>query len=59
MEIKVTQEIVDTICNSLRASKQTLIRQLVQAADENKKAILTQQLTEVKEALGLLQTLEV
>ena len=58
MDIKVSQDVINTACNSLRFSKQSLIRQMVQTTDENKKAIITQQLVEVKEALSAFQSLE-
>ena len=58
MEIEVSQEIIDTVCNSLRCSKQSLIRQAVQAKDKNRHAIIIQQLAEVKEALSVFQSLE-
>jgi hypothetical protein len=58
MEIEVSQEIIDIVCNSLRCSKQSLIRQAVQAKDKNQHAIIIQQLAEVKEALSVFQQLE-
>ena len=58
MEIQIDQTVIDTVCNSLRASKQSLVRQMCQATDENKKAIITSQLADVKKALEVFQTLE-
>jgi hypothetical protein len=58
MEIQIDQTVIDTVCNSLRASKQSLVRQMCQATDENKKAIITNQLADVKKALEVFQTLE-
>lgn len=58
MEIEVSQEIIDTVCNALIATKQSLIRQAVQAKDKNKHAIIIHQLAEVKEALRVFQGLE-
>jgi hypothetical protein len=51
MEIKVSENIIETVCNSLRASKHSLRTQLSQSADETKKEILEHQLAEVEEAL--------
>ena len=58
MEIEITQEVIDTVCNSLRASKQSLIRQLCQAPTKNKKDIATCQLADVNKALEIFQHLE-
>lgn len=57
MEIKITPEMFDTICNSLRANKQSLKSQLRYATEENKKAIIESQLKEVTEALEFCQNL--
>jgi hypothetical protein len=59
MEIKVSQEVIDTVCNSLRASKQSLRNQLRNAEEgSNKKEIITCQLVDVEEALRVFQNLE-
>lgn len=62
MEIQITQAVVDTICNSLRASKQSLQSQFrkAQSLQEGMKAeIIRHQLIEVEEALQVFQELEV
>lgn len=51
MEIKVSENVIETVCNSLRASKQSLQSQLSRITDETKKAVLEHQLAEVEEAL--------
>ena len=61
MEIQIDQEVIDTVCNSLRASKQSLRNQLRQLSDETvggKKDILRSQLVDVEEALEIFQALE-
>ena len=59
MEIKVSQEVVDTVCNSLRASKYSLQRQLLKAEEgSNKKEIISHQLLDVEKALRIFQRLE-
>ena len=59
MEIQITQEVIDTVCNSLRASRQSLRNQLRNAeAGSNKEEILKYQLKDVEEALGVFQSLE-
>ena len=59
MEIQIDQEVIDTVCNSLRASKQSLWNQLRNAeAGSNKEEILKYQLNDVEEALGVFQNLE-
>ena len=55
MEIKVTEQVIETICNSLTASKHSLKQQLSKATDETKKAILEYQLAEVEEALKVFE----
>jgi hypothetical protein len=62
MDIKIKQEVIDTVCNSLRASKQSLRNQL-RSCDEGrakrgKKEILEHQLAEVEEALRVFEYLE-
>jgi hypothetical protein len=58
MEIQIDQEVIDTVCNSLRASKQSLSNQLANAPDKRREAIITCQLQEVKRALEVFQYLE-
>lgn len=59
MEIQINQEVIDTVCNSLRASKQSLRNQLRNAAEgSNKKEIIEHQLADVEEALKVFQNLE-
>jgi hypothetical protein len=58
MEIQINQEVIDTVCNSLRASKQSLTNQLAKAPNIRQEAIITCQLQEVKRALEIFQTLE-
>ena len=55
MEIKVTENVIETVCNSLRASKQSLQMQLCKEASEIKIAILKHQLLEVEEALDIFK----
>lgn len=56
MDIKIKQEVIDTVCNSLRASKQSLRNQL-RNAEGNKKEIIEHQLADVEEALQVFQNL--
>ena len=59
MEIQIDQEVIDTVCNSLRASKQSLINQLAKAnADRRKTDIIASQLNDVERALQVFQQLE-
>jgi len=61
MEIEITQDVIDTVCNSLRASKQSLQNQLRYAAaagDIRKEAIAKCQLADVEHALEVFQHLE-
>lgn len=59
MEVRVTQEVIDTVCNSLRASKQSLRSQLYKVeAGSNKEAIIANQLADVEAALKVFQNLE-
>jgi hypothetical protein len=58
MEIQINQEVIDTVCNSLRASKQSLRNQLRNAATDNKKDIIEHQLADVEEALRVFEYLE-
>jgi LPS O-antigen subunit length determinant protein (WzzB/FepE family) len=57
MEIQINQEVIDTVCNSLRASKQSLRNQL-RSAEGNKKEIIEHQLADVERALEIFQQLE-
>lgn len=57
MEIQINQEVIDTVCNSLRASKQSLRNQL-RSAEGNKKEIIEHQLSNVEEAMRVFQNLE-
>lgn len=59
MEIQIDQEVIDTVCNSLRASKHSLQTQLrnVERAS-NKEEILKFQLIDVERALEIFQHLE-
>ena len=59
MDIKIKQEVIDTVCNSLRASRYSLQNQLRNAQEgSNKKEIITYQLADVEEALKVFQNLE-
>ena len=56
MEIVVSSEVINTVCNSLRASKYSLIRQLAKANEERKStAIIASQLIDVEEALRVFE----
>ena len=55
MGIEVSENIIDTVCNSLRASKQSLKRQLLKADTENKREVIKQQIAEVDEALRVFE----
>jgi hypothetical protein len=59
MEIQIDQEVIDTVCNSLRASRQSLLNQLRNAEPRsNKEGILKRQLADVDWALEVFQQLE-
>ena len=59
MEVQIDQKVIDTVCNSLRASKQSLITQLAKAnADQRRTDIISSQLNDVVEALEIFQQLE-
>lgn len=58
MDIQITQDVIDTVCNSLRASQQSLRNQLRNATDAGKKAIIESQLRDVVEALNVFVYLE-
>lgn len=53
----INQSVIDTACNSLRASRQSLRNQL-QSAKGNKKDIIIYQLADVEEALRVFEKLE-
>lgn len=57
MEIKVSESIIETVCNSLRASKQSLWKRLQRHTNPNEKEILEHQLKEVQEALAVFEKL--
>lgn len=63
MEIQINQEVIDTVCNSLRASKQSLRNQLrsdglSQNLSLNKRTIIEHQLADVEEALRVFEYLD-
>ena len=58
MEIEITQDVIDTVCNSLRASKHSLQQQLRLAVDKTKEDIIKHQLGDVERALEIFQHLE-
>lgn len=58
MEIQVSQDVIDTVCNSLRASRQSLRNQVCNAVSENKRVIAEHQLAAVERALAIFQHLE-
>jgi hypothetical protein len=58
MEIQIDQEVIDTVCNSLRASRHSLQQQLRLAVDKNKEEIISYQLRDVEHALEIFQHLE-
>ena len=56
VEIVVSSEVINTVCNSLRASKQSLINQLAKAnANRQKTDIIASQLNDVEEALRVFE----
>jgi hypothetical protein len=55
MEIKVSEDVIETVCNSLRASKRSLQQQLRLAVDKRKEDIIKSQLDKVEEALRLFE----
>jgi hypothetical protein len=62
MEIQITPAVANAVCNSLRASKQSLRLQLREAQshqDGRKAEIIRHQLNEVEEALAVFQELEI
>ena len=63
MDIKIKQEVIDTVCNSLRASKQSLRNQLRALLVEHqlgtsKRTVIEHQLADVEGALAVFQYLE-
>lgn len=55
----VSQEVIDTVCNSLRASRWSLRQQLEKVErGSNEEEIRKHQLAEVEEALRVFQNLE-
>lgn len=59
MDITIKQEVIDTVCNSLRASKHSLMNQLrAQNITQVKKEIIAHQLSDVEEALKVFEYLE-
>ena len=58
MEVTVSSDVINTVCNSLRASKQSLISQLAKAnEDQQKTDIISSQLMNVEEALRVFEYL--
>lgn len=62
MEIQVTQEVIDTVCNSLRSSRQSLRTQLrillvEHPLDSPKRTVIEHQIKEVEEALAIFENL--
>jgi hypothetical protein len=63
MEIQINQEVIDTVCNSLRASKHSLRNrlrsdELSQNLSLNKRTIIEHQLADVEEALRVFEYLD-
>ena len=59
MDIQVSQEVIDTVCNSLRASRWSLRSQLYKVeAGSNKEEIIMHQFADVEAALRVFQNLE-
>lgn len=58
MEIEIAQDVIDTVCNSLRASKYSLYNQLAKAGDRRREEIISSQLRDVERALEIFQHLE-
>jgi hypothetical protein len=57
MEIKVSENVIETVCNSLRASKRSLWQRLRRHTNPNEKEILEHQIKEVNEALAIFEKL--
>ena len=59
MEIQIDQEVIDTVCNSLRASRWSLKQQLTKVeVGSNEEEIRKHQLADVEHALAIFQQLE-
>jgi hypothetical protein len=59
MEIQIDQEVIDTVCNSLRASRWSLKQQLTKVeVGSNEEEIRKSQLADVEHALEIFQHLE-
>ena len=59
MEIQIDQEVIDTVCNSLRASRWSLKQQLTKVeVGSNEEEIRKHQLADVERALESFQHLE-
>jgi hypothetical protein len=59
MDITIKQEVIDTVCNSLRASRWSLRQQLEKVErGSNEEEIRKYQLADVEEALRVFQNLE-
>lgn len=59
MEIQINQEVIDTVCNSLRASRWSLRNQLSKVeVGSNEEEIRKHQLADVERALEIFQHLE-
>ena len=59
MEIQINQEVIDTVCNSLRASRWSLRQQLAKVeVGSNEEEIRKHQLADVEHALEIFQHLE-
>lgn len=62
MEINLSEEVINTVCNSLRSSKQGLKSQLEygipnKKVNPNRKEIIEHQLEEVEDALAVFEEL--
>ena len=58
MEVQITQEVVNTVINSLIATRHSLKQQLRLALDKRREDILKHQLAEVEEALKVFEQFE-
>ena len=59
MEIQIDQEVIDTVCNSLRASRWSLRQQLAKVeTGSNEEEIRKYQLADVERALRVFEYLE-
>ena len=57
MVINLSEEVIETIYNSLRATKQDLKRQLNEENKFDKKVIIKYQIEEVEDALAVFEEL--